>query len=213
MLLVSPQSAETAALYSTDKEYRELELLVGATDTDNAGTGTPGKPPAADLAGARQINVTWMVHDISPWRYDRVFPDSDSSAVWIHTISDVPGSGTGVWHRAQRPPELRSLLDKLGLLGKPSAEGGPGILPEDAGADWAGGALGGAAPEDSPSAAATPKTSVRAAAPADGTQWWWALPGAAAGALVALTLRPSVTRLLSRRGRGEPGPRQELLDG
>jgi hypothetical protein len=46
----------------------------------------------------------------------------------------------------------------------------------------------------------------------DGTDWWWALPGAAAGAVLALVLRPFAARLPLARLQGEAGPRQELRD-
>lgn len=57
-----------------------------------------------------------------------------------------------------------------------------------------------------------------AVAAGDGsTDWWWAIPGLAAGAVLALVLRPLASRLPRppfRRDGGEPeaGPRQQLLD-
>ncbi|ANS67437.1 hypothetical protein SLINC_5213 [Streptomyces lincolnensis] len=92
VLVVSPQSMETASLYQSDEEYGELERLLG-----EAGTGTRDKPPEATLIGGRQINVTWMVHDVSPWRVDRVFPspEADSGEVWIHTAATLPQSVNG----------------------------------------------------------------------------------------------------------------------
>ncbi|MGH1555107.1 hypothetical protein ACRAWF_34080 [Streptomyces sp. L7] len=48
----------------------------------------------------------------------------------------------------------------------------------------------------------------------DGTDWWWAIPGAAAGAVLALVMRPFALRLSPNRWRKgrEPEPRQELRD-
>ncbi|WP_435211533.1 hypothetical protein [Streptomyces sp. bgisy034] len=214
VLLVSPESTETASLYYSDKEYGQLEQLLGS-----AGPGTRNKPPEAALEAARQINVTWMVHDVSPWRLDRVYPVDDGKDVWIHTASNLGSTTNGTWHRARQPSGLRALLSKLGLMGKDSSEGGAAIFPPD---EEESGTGKGA--QDS-SSAADPTTSAAsgagsgsgagsASAPgsSDGTDWWWALPGAAAGAVLALALRSLTLRLPLDRLRGEPGPRQELRD-
>lgn len=199
VLVVSPQSAETASLYYSDKEYGELERLLG-----QPGTGTRDKPPEAALPAARQINLTWMVHDVSPWRLDRVFPLADSDDVWIHTAANLTETVNGHWHRAQHPDRLRALLKKLGVMGETSAEGGvSGLYP----APWETG-------DTATDPADTTTVTVQTGTPAtdDDTEWWWALPGAAAGAVLALVLRPYVRRMPWDRLRREPGPRQELRD-
>ncbi|WP_246041036.1 hypothetical protein [Streptomyces cadmiisoli] len=204
VLIVSPESTRTAALYSTDEEYDRLQQLLGEPST-----ATAVKPPEADLSRARLINVTWMVHDVSPWRYDQVYPSSEDGKVWIHTSRNLPDTVNGVWHRAERPAELRTLLEGLGVLGPAAEKGSGGVLPQDgpsqesAAGDGAGsGASGG-------EAAASP---TGAAAAGAGSGWWWALPGAAAGAVLALVLRPFAGRVPLGRLRPEPGPRQELRD-
>lgn len=220
VLLVSPESTETASLYYSDKEYEQLERLLGS-----AGQGTRNKPPEAALEAARQINVTWMVHDVSPWRLDRVYPVDDGKDVWIHTASNLGSTTNGTWHRAHQPSRLRSLLSKLGLMGKASSEGGAAIFPSD---EEASGTDNGAQDSSSPADETTSPASGSgsgsgsgpesesgsgaASASSDGTDWWWALPGAAAGAVLALALRPLALRLPLDRLRGEPGPRQELRD-
>ncbi|MET9383797.1 hypothetical protein ABZY09_22675 [Streptomyces sp. NPDC002928] len=200
VLVTSPESGEATALYYSDKEYDELQQLLGPTNS-----GTRNEPPEADLTRARQINVTWLAHDIAPWRVDQVFPvDSKPQAAWIHTAANVPESPNGYWHRADHPTRLRALLTKLGVMSKATGEGYTGIFP----APW----------QSEPSAAATPDTetaTLRTGTPAaddNGTEWWWALPGAAAGAALTLLLRPLAARLPLDRLRREPGPRQELRD-
>jgi hypothetical protein len=204
VLVTSPASGEANGLYTSDKAYGELGQLLGP-----ANTGTLDEPPGADLAEARQINVTWLAHDIAPWRLDQVFPaGSGSRAVWIHTAANVPDSPNGYWHRAEHPDRLRALLTKLGVMGKISSEGYGGIFP----APWQSETPAATAPD-------TPETEIetatlRAGAPgaADDTDWWWALPGAAVGAVLALVLRPLTPRLPWARLRRERGPRQELRD-
>lgn len=202
VLLVSPESTETAALYHSDKEYGELEQLLGAP-----GKGSRDKPPEAGLTAARQINVTWMVHDVTPWRLDRVYPVHKGQDVWIHTAANLDSTTNGAWHRADHPSQLRVLLKELGLMGRTSGEGNAAILPpawETSGTEETA--------EEQPAQAGTGPGSGSGAARGEGTDWWWALPGAAAGAVLALLLRPFATRLPLDRLRGEPGPRQELRD-
>jgi len=200
VLVVSPESGETASLYYSDEEYGELERLLGPP-----GVGTRDKPPAANLLAARQINVTWLAHDVSPWRLDQVFPLADADAVWIHTADNVPESVNGRWHRTKNPAQLRALFRDLGVMGKTSGEG-HAIFP--APGQEAGGDTGAA---DAEAAGASASTGPAATAD-DGTQWWWALPGLAAGAVLALVLRPFALRMPWDRVRREPGPRQELRD-
>ncbi|MFF4763599.1 hypothetical protein [Streptomyces sp. NPDC001292] len=212
VLVTSPQSGEAGARYYSEKEYGQLEKLLGP-----AGSGSLDKPPEADLVHARQINVTWLAHDISPWRLDRVFPVTGGNAVWIHTAANVPESMNGYWHRAEQPARLRALLAKLGVMGKTSAsdQGYTGVFPapwqeETATPDTT-------APESTAPDADTGTQTVRVSEPAGGgagTDWWWAIPGAAAGAVLALVLRSFVPRHPLDRLRREraPEPRQELRD-
>nr|WSY52350.1 hypothetical protein OG999_21010 [Streptomyces sp. NBC_00886] len=206
VLVTSPTSGQATALYYSDEEYGALQQLLGPE-----GQGTRDKPPEADLARARQINVTWLAHDISPWRIDRVFPvESKPQAVWIHTAADVWENTqlNGYWHRAEKPAQLRALLEKLGVMGKDTGDGYSGILP----APWQS-----AEPDPATAAPDTGTESTVRVTVSDkgqGTDWWWAIPGAAAGAVLALVLRPFAARLpLDRWRKGrEPGPRQELRD-
>ena len=212
VLVTSPESGQATALYYSDERYGKLQQLLGPE-----GKGTRDKPPEADLAHARQINVTWLAHDISPWRIDRVFPvESRPQAVWIHTAADVSENTNlnGYWHRAEQPVQLRALLKKLGVTGTGTGDGYSGIFP----APWQS-----AEPDPAtaaPDADAETTTTVRVVVPGKGddTDWWWVIPGAAGGAVLALVLRPFVARLRLRlpldrwrKGR-EPGPRQELRD-
>ncbi|MET9833143.1 hypothetical protein ABZ078_28455 [Streptomyces sp. NPDC006385] len=204
MLLVSPESRKTASLYCSDKEYSELAKLLGTP-----GTGTRDKPPEAGLTAARQINVTWMLHDVTPWRLDRVYPVDDGEAVWIHTAANLDRTTNGTWHRADHPSELRALLKKLDLMGMAPAGGSTAIFPpawETSGTDE------GAENAADAAETATEAGPARSSGSDASTGWWWALPGAAAGAVLALVLRPFAARLPLDRLRGEPGPRQELRD-
>ncbi|ALC21354.1 hypothetical protein ACH46N_21230 [Streptomyces pristinaespiralis] len=207
VFLVSPESGETASLYYADKEYGTLTDLLGPTGSD----GSKERPPSLDMAmGTRQITVTWMVHDVDPWRVDRLYPGDERDTVWIHTSTESGGE-QGTWHTAQRPGKLIELLGGLGLMGEKSPSGGgggdyPPPWEQDAGAteEAPAGPAGGPPGEDRPRPTAAASTST--------TGWWWSIPGLAAGAVLALFLRPLLPSFPFRRGAGDPGPRQELLD-
>ncbi|MGW4019827.1 hypothetical protein [Streptomyces sp. NPDC005009] len=202
VLVVSPESEETASLYYSDAEYGELERLLGPSDK-----GTRDKPPEADLASVRLVNVSWMLHDVTPWRVDRVFLGSIEEDVWIHTAAKLPETPNGVWHRAEYPSDLHKLLYGLDVMGHTTGTNpAPGIYP----APWETEAAGSGTDED---VAATTSETRTAPPEGDGTDWWWAIPGVVAGAALALVLRPYVTRWPPvRRRKEDPGPRQELLD-
>ncbi|MGW7363050.1 hypothetical protein ACWGI8_06360 [Streptomyces sp. NPDC054841] len=198
VLISSPESGETAGLSYSNAEYDQLSALLGS-----GSSGETNRPPTLDaMTGIRQINVTWMLHDVTPWRVDRVYPSDDGGAVWIHTTSNVPESHDGLWHKAAKPAELTALLKRLRVMGKKSAEGVPGIPPQSS---WE---TGGAAAEQPG----------QAAAPAGGpTDWWWAIPGFVAGAALGLALQPLAARLPrpllgGRDTERDSGPRQQLLD-
>jgi hypothetical protein len=193
VLVVSPESRETASLYCSDERYAELDRLLGPSSAD-----TRTEAPEANLLAARQINVTWMAHDVSPWRLDQVFPLADGDQVWIH--SEVPETVNGHWHRTKNPTQLRALLTDLGVMGKVSGEG-HAIIPapaQESGSD------AGAVNTEQPASLSSTAD--------DDTEWWWAIPGLAAGAVLALVLRPFVLGKPWERLRGETGPRQELRD-
>ncbi|MFC9847341.1 hypothetical protein ACFWFF_09480 [Streptomyces sp. NPDC060223] len=205
VLVVSPESEETAALYYSDEEYGELQRLLG-----DPASGSREEPPGLGVGDGRQINVTWLAHDVSPWRVDRVYPDTAGGGeVWIHTANEVPQSTNGYWHKAAQPDEVRALFKSLGVLGESSGAGSGAIYP----APWQ---------EEDAAAPASGSTgqsvATATATQGDGTDWWWAIPGAAAGAALALVLRPLVPEVrhrlspARRRAEREPGPRQELID-
>ncbi|WP_405985053.1 hypothetical protein [Streptomyces sp. NBC_00872] len=207
VLVASPESGETAALYYSDGDYEELMRQLGAlADPMARPTGQPERPVSLDGAvGSRLINVTWMVHDVQPWRVDQLYPSADPATVWIHTAFE-PSSSDGVWRRAKRPAQLHTLLRKLGVMGPKTGESAaPGALVPSASAG----------PEED---RGTESAGSRSSGADAGSVWWWAIPGLAAGVAIGLGVRPLVARLPrppfrrgGERGPGD-GPRQQLLD-
>ena len=159
-LLAVPGQGKTASLYYTDPEYDALAGLVGIDS--EAGVGK------VDKSGRRHdfapgVTVTWLIHDVLPWRVDQIYLDGPG-APWIATqvsLDDgTPMDGPVVWHQPASPAELVTLLDRLGVggasheAGEPTGvEGGP-ALP--------------AAADPAPS----PDEPVSAAVSSHGGVWW-----------------------------------------
>ena len=112
VLLSVPGEGRTASLYYTDKGYEQLADLVGV-----GGSGTVDGSGRSHESGAT-VTATWMVHDVEPWRVDRIYLGGR------RTLDRHPGllTGTGsiwdapvVWHQPAAGKELILLLDSLGV--------------------------------------------------------------------------------------------------
>lgn len=218
VLVTSPESAETASLYYSDTEYDALSKQLDGQDMGSLPEGQEKRPSSLDSAvGSRLINVTWLAHDVRPWRLDRVYPSADTSTVWIHTSTDMPGTESGIWHKAKHPAALRALLTKIGVMGEKQGHGvGADVPPPWATDDTT------AAAADTPATDPPQGPAQRAAASgtsSGGADGWWAIPALGAGVVLGLVLvlRPLAGRLprppFGRGGnRPEEGPRRQLLD-
>ncbi len=166
VLLASPYSDSAAALYYSDDDYAHLQSLLGGPDLPV----TSAQPPTG-VAGAPYVTVTWLIHDVSVWRIDRIFLVADGPWVVSESAADgTPITGDGmypnqtgaagaVWHRATDPAALTTFLTGHGLM--PPVAGSP-TAPAAAGAA---GAAGTSQPE-----------------PATG--WLWGIGGLIAGLLL-----------------------------
>ena len=100
-LLSVPGQGKTASVYYTDPEYDALACLVGVT----SGTGTVDSSGRSHAAGAG-VTVTWLIHDVMPWRVDHIYLTGEG-APWIATqLSDESGGiwdSEVVWHQPTAP--------------------------------------------------------------------------------------------------------------
>ncbi|WP_407560675.1 hypothetical protein [Streptomyces sp. 184] len=218
-LLVNGGSGDAAALHATNPDYAALDKAIG-----DAGEQIDALLTQADFGGAdaRQVTVTWLQHDVHVWRVDTLYPDARGGAVVSRgTGADAATSPT--WRRVEHPERLGSLLDRLGVAEVPEEQSGwymPSQFGTEAAAPGAGGeepapeSAEGPNPDADPAAAAgsdkdaaSGRQATAAPDPGPGTNWWWTLPGLAAGALLA-TAAP---RLYHRR-RPAPATRTALLD-
>jgi hypothetical protein len=112
VLLVNTDRARVHALYLTDAAYDRLAAAVG--DADGAST-----PPPGVAEGVKDVvKLTWLIHDVTVWRLDRVML-TRNDGIWIETALKLPEDhDTARWHRAHDDQALTALLSAAGLLGK-----------------------------------------------------------------------------------------------
>ena len=193
-LLSVPGEGKTASLYYTDPEYDALADLVGVTgetgDVDSSGRSHDGGGPG--------VTITWLIHDVDPWRIDRVYPAANGGP-WIATQT-VGDTGTiwdspVTWHQPENGKVLMDLLNDLGV-------GQAAIAATDF--DGVAGAPVPAQAEGNPTT--EPVSAEQSSSDASGSQGlWWALGGLAVGAAVGVLVALLGMRLRTRRQR-EPDP-------
>lgn len=170
-ILSVPGEGKTASIYYTEPAYEQLGALLGTTD----GTAVSGK---VDTSGQGHesgpgVTVTWLIHDVDPWRIDRVYLSAQGGP-WVAT-QVMTGEGGSiwdspvVWHQPPSGKELSTLLDELGV----------------------GEAARTARDFDGVSGAPVPAVSEPAAPPAAAASSsvsgvWWALGGVLGGVLLTL---------------------------
>lgn len=119
VLITSPTESRAVGLYYTDAAYTELQSLLDAGRTVGG---------SSDHDNGPHLNVTWMVHDVTVWRTDRVLLDAPGGAVVETTmLMDPDGGGSSVRREVAEPARLTALLGSLGPhgLGKPAGRAAP----------------------------------------------------------------------------------------
>lgn len=186
VFLASPTSHRTAGLYVQDREYAELEKLLGRAGGELDGAPRVQPPDQGDGPGD-WVNITWMMHDVTPWRQDRVVIGRPRPGdIAIRTAMGNPLPSTGQWHRAEQPARLHALLERLGVLSGASDVTGTAASPS-----------------------ASPAFTTEAGT-ADGTDWWWALLGLTVGVAFGAGGAFLIRRAAARHDAGPPHqkPRQ-----
>jgi hypothetical protein len=112
-VLVTQPGVSAAGLYYTDEAYDDLLRLLPTDETR-------GKelPPGGGVA----YNLTWMVHDYMPWRFDHVSVHGDGTA-WVATTFSA--DATAGWQPVDEGTELFDLLQAVLADGE-----APGLVSE-----------------------------------------------------------------------------------
>jgi hypothetical protein len=179
-VLVTQPGADAAALYYDDAAYDAL------LDVLPAG-GTIGKPLPPG-GGGTDYHLTWLIHDVTPWRFDRVRVHRDGTA-WVSTTFEA--GGVEAWEPVQDGEDLAGLL--AGVLAGSAAPEVVSVTP-DAAPD--------PAPEVAPPGATPTSPEQTGSSWISLTGWRWLVPGAVLGLLVGI---------VAGRRRVEHEPRQVLL--
>ena len=178
VLITQPGAGEAAALYYSSGAYADLERLLAESPVKDVAPET--------FAGSvgTTYNLTWMIHDVQPWRADTIGIAADGTAyVTTRGVDNEIGiSVQSEGHQVEESKELVALLDRV-FSGKASTEAAPQPVVEQ-----------------EPAAAPPAKETTRWFSLAG---WRWAVPGVLGGLLVGLlVMRPRV-----------PGePRRALVD-
>jgi hypothetical protein len=174
VLLSAPSVPRVVAAGYEDKAYKDLTELIQSTDT------TSNVDTSRQHESGEFIRATWLIHDMSVWRLDVIYPLAPNGP-WIATTTmDENGrmSETPVWHRSSDWVKLLKLLDTLGLVGGKHGVSGPTNL------SWNDGTQTTTTPAEQP-VVQQPVETVKAQ-PVVLTGWRWAIPGFVLGALIAV---------------------------
>ena len=151
-VLITQPGQSAGALYYDDAAY---DALLGLLPADE----TRGEPLAP--GGGVDYNLTWLVHDVMPWRFDRVQVTADGTA-WVSTTFSAEDPGG--WVEVAEAEELAALLTQVL---------DDAVAPEVV-----------SIPADTPAPAAAPAPAKPEPAWFSLTGWRWVVPGVLLGLVV-----------------------------
>jgi hypothetical protein len=123
VLVVDNQGRHAAGALMGSSAY---DSLARALDIENPPSG---EPRSEDSFMAGSIRLTWMIHDVQPWRVDAL--TIEGSDVWVSTLlmqggeslfSGAASPERAVWHRPANTALLLTALEDLGVLGGDAVE-------------------------------------------------------------------------------------------
>ena len=161
VLITQPATGEAAALYYSAGAYADLERLLAGSAAED-----PTSEPPGDADGTA-YNLTWMIHDVEPWRTDTVQITGDGAAYVTTTFESDSALGVEAsWREVAQPKALAALLEQV---------------------------FSGVAAKAAPLPAMGTEPVADSALPDERwfslTGWRWVVPGALGGLLVGLVAR------------------------
>lgn len=131
VIMVNPTTGQATALHARNPRYQQLAEAVGA---DLPQHGSASRPASVSDCFECEIRLTWLIHDMSIWRIDRVHLTSNDG-VWIETVvADESGTPIafdqdGVWQRPHDATALLALLQAANLTATSVSEDDPDRQP------------------------------------------------------------------------------------
>lgn len=190
VLIVWPGQDTATALYRSDPEYQVLQDAIGEP-SGGQGDNLAQMPSAGDY-----VTVTWLIHDVSIWRTDRIMLNGHRVTT-VHTVTSAQGtpSAIGADHPAAEPEQLAALLDRLLTQRQAQRPGGGSATADPTQTATAATSSTTTPASNVPvtvstvstmSAESTVSTGAAAGPPSSpgggGSSWWWALAGLMVGA-------------------------------
>jgi hypothetical protein len=231
VVLSLPGSGRMSVLHVGSPDYEALWDAVGIHGS------VPGPAGATAAEGTAErhdqgpvLRLTWLIHDVEPWRLDEVYLLAPKGP-WISTrTADEAGeiwSVPQVWSRSPNPDRLRALVAKLGVdptaigtvAGTSDGVAPPTGAPAEPTAAGPAGSLPGAVPAGAGSSGSAASSEGSGGGRFAG--WVWGVVGLVAGAALTVAGEQAWAR---RRGGAagevppeadagaepEPGPPAEL---
>ena len=116
VLMTNPATGRAHALYYSDRAYERLASAVGGFGAES---GSAERPQSVVDDFGSEIRLTWLIHDMSVWRIDRV-RITPQDGTWVETLVQVADgdifSRPANWHRAADLKLLMGSLKAAGLL-------------------------------------------------------------------------------------------------
>lgn len=172
-VLVSHVGIGAGGLYYSDEAYDALVRLLPEGETSGE-----SQPPG--YSGA-DYNLTWLIHDVTPWRWDRIHVDGDTA--WVATT--MTAGAAGEWRELGPAGKVVALLDGVVEEG-----GGPSVVELAA------------EPRTQETPAAEPAAADDDPAWFSLSGWRWLVPGALLGLLAGVA---------AGHRRGDEEPRRVLI--
>ena len=192
-LLSVPGEGTTASLYYTDPEYDALANLVGIGTSTGTETGNVDKSGVGHETGPG-VTVTWLIHDVTPWRVDRIYLEG-KGAPWIATQISMEAGRSGRARSCGTSPRRRPSSRRC-------STSSASVRPPARRATSTAWRAPRYRPRPSPLPRAPTSRRRQSASPFAGI--WWGLGGLAAGVLL--------TVLWMRRSRADADPAREPGD-
>jgi hypothetical protein len=119
VLVVNYDGSRAAAALTGSRTYEDLGTALDVFSGEQP-SGEASAP--ADFMGT-ELRLTWLVHDVVPWRLDALRLDGEH--IWVNTVVSWEGDlfdQPGVWHRPADQALLRATLTSMGVLGPAVSE-------------------------------------------------------------------------------------------